>query len=399
MKCLPIIRASTKIIFFVLLSSVLQAQDKGELEAKRAQIQEKILETQELLRATNASQKTTVTAYQAMQAQIDQRKSLLESLQSEVKMIDRQLKQQQTLIDTTTARVLRLEVQYGATLRNAYLIKKTQNPMMFVLSAESFNQALRRWTYIKQLQNYQKKQLGTLNQARDSLNVLIERLNFSKQKKTDILKIEMTQKQELDVEVAATKKMLAGLKEKESALKTELDRNKKERTRLNNEIEKLILAEMENSSNDANLPNAPAMVALTNEFSSNQGKLPWPVRKGLITGKFGEQPHPILRSIKINNNGVDISAERGAPVQAIFDGTVVGLKNIPGFNNMVIIRHGQFYTVYSKLGDVFVSKGDKVNTGQSIGRLSALNADSFSTLHFEVWKEKTQVNPELWLSK
>jgi murein DD-endopeptidase MepM/ murein hydrolase activator NlpD len=146
------------------------------------------------------------------------------------------------------------------------------------------------------------------------------------------------------------------------------------------------------------LPNAPALAALTAGFQDNKGKLPWPVDRGMITGRFGNQPHPVIKSITISNNGVDITAPPGQKVSAIFNGKVVGKKIIPGFDYMIIVQHGSFYSVYSRLTIALVQLGDNVSTGQIIGSLQN-EISSNPRLHLEVWKNKTQMDPELWISR
>jgi len=375
------------------------SQDQAQLEANRVRLQKQIFDTQELLRKTKSDHKNSLVGYQAMQAQVDSREKLVDALNAEVKSLDRTLHIQEGLKEEMETRIQSLKGNYENTLRNAYLINRTQHPLMYILSAENLNQGFRRWAYLRQLDRFQKLQLRSFHNAQDSLQQIVLQIQQKKEAKSELIIAQSEQKKEIEKELEALEKVLDLLKTKEKSLKSELAKKKSENAKLTREIERLILAETNKSKSSGNLPNAPALEALSNEFTTNKGKLPWPVRKGMITGKFGEQPHPVLRSIKINNNGVDISSELAAPVQSIFEGTVVGMKNIPGFDNMVIVQHGSFYSVYSKLGDVFVQKGDKISTGQSIGRLSVLNANGLSTLHFEIWNGKKQMNPEHWLAR
>lgn len=383
----------------MLLAFPAFSQDQAQLEANRAKIQKQIFDTQELLRKTKSEQKNSLVGYQAMQAQVESREKLMVALKAEVKSLDRTLSVQEGMKEEMETRILNLKGTYENTLRNAYLISRTQHPLMYILSAENLNQGFRRWAYLKQLDRFQKLQLRSFHNAQDSLQQIVLQIQQKKEDKSELIIAQSEQKIEIEKELEALEKVLNLLKSKEKSLKAELTKKKSESAQLTREIERLILAEANKAKSSGNLPNAPALEALSNEFTTNKGKLPWPVRKGMITGKFGEQPHPILKSIKINNNGVDISSELAAPVQAIFEGTVVGMKSIPGFDNMVIVQHGTYYSVYSKLGDVYVQKGDPIATGQSIGRLSVLNANGLSTLHFEIWKGKKQMNPELWLSR
>ena len=142
----------------------------------------------------------------------------------------------------------------------------------------------------------------------------------------------------------------------------------------------------------------PMELKLSENFENNKGKLPWPSEKGVISGTFGEHPHPVLKKVKINNNGIDILTSEGSNAKAIFDGVVTRIMNVPNYNNVVIIRHGEYLTVYSNLNEVFVKKGEKVKTWQDIGYIFTDKEDSKTELHFEIWKAKTLQNPLHWLS-
>lgn len=147
--------------------------------------------------------------------------------------------------------------------------------------------------------------------------------------------------------------------------------------------------------NTSGLKEAPATKALNSQFEANKGKLPWPVSKGLVTDHFGTHPHPVLKGVIVQNNGVDIQAESGATVKCLFNGTVSTVTKIPGYDYMVMVRHGLYFTVYSKLVSVNVKKGDEVTTGQALGRL----ANEEPELHLEIWQDKNKLNPEVWIKK
>jgi murein hydrolase activator len=176
---------------------------------------------------------------------------------------------------------------------------------------------------------------------------------------------------------------------------------------LNAAIENIIREEMERAKREERSaiasrknvkPSAtPESAISSKEFQNNRGKLPWPVSNGVITGHFGRQPHPTIQSVEIVNNGIDIRTEVGAPVRAVFEGTVVGTQFIPGYDYMVILKHGEYYTVYSNLEEVSVKKGDEVSIRQSIGKVSTDRKSNTSEVHFEIWKEKTRLNPQDWV--
>ena len=170
--------------------------------------------------------------------------------------------------------------------------------------------------------------------------------------------------------------------------------SQEKKKKLDDEITRLISAEGKKMTSSG-LSTAPETKALNEQFSANKGKLPWPVSKGLITDRFGEHPHPVLKGIKVQNNGIDIKAEEKAAVKSLFSGTVASVTKIPGYDYMVMVRHGLYFTVYSKLISASVKKGDTVTTGQLLGYLGSEEPE----LHLEIWQDKTKLNPESWLAR
>ena len=384
--------------FFLIISISVSAQSKSELEIKRKKLQAQISETQSLIQSTKNSRKNTLAGYQVIEFQLEKRNELIKAIEAEVAQLERTINNTENEIESKTKNILKIQNRYGQTLRNAYRLKQTQHPLMYILSAESMNQALSRWNYLSQLDRFQKQQQLNIREEQDSLRIFKIALDDQKEDKIDLQKIERTQRADMESELEAQNILLASLQKKEKELSRSLTKKKSESAKLNAEIERIIKAELSRTKDNKSLPSTPKMTALSAEFVQNRGKLPWPVSKGMIIGKFGEQPHPVLKSIKIKNNGIDISCEKNAVVKSVFAGSVVGKMNIPGFNNMVLIQHGKFYTVYSKMDEVYVKNGDQVVTGQEIGRVNTAAEEHLAELHFEVWQEKSQVDPEHWLN-
>lgn len=400
MKYRVTIRGFVSILFCLLwISQPLISQDRAALEAQRNKLLKQIAETATLIKATQSSKQATLVGYQAIKAQVENRETLLSDLKRDVRSLERDLDRQEDLVDQKTSEIKELQSRYEASLKQVYLTKLIQHPFLYVLSADNLNQAMNRWNYMRQLSSFNKTQRQRLSIQQDSLQQMISVLQADRDQKAKLVSIETDQKKEMEFELDQQDDILKKLKKEESRLKRDLDKKKREQKRLDAAIAKVIREAMENRKDPATLPDAPEMKALSDKFASNQGKLPWPVSKGMITGRFGEQPHPVLPGIKIVNNGVDISAEKGTSVAAIFGGTVVGKNFIPGFQNMVIIRHGNFYSVYSQLADVYVEKGDEVTIGDSIGNLSLDLEEPLGQLHFEIWKGKEQLDPQKWLAR
>ncbi len=381
MKYRVIIQGFVSIFFCLLwISQPLTSQDRAALEAQRNKLLKQIAETATLIKATQSSKQATLVGYQAIKAQVKNREELLSDLKRDVRSLNRDLDRQEELVDQKTSEIQELQSRYEASLKQVYLTKLIQHPFLYVLSADNLNQAMNRWNYMRQLSSFHKTQRQRLSIQQDSLQQMISVLQADRDQKTKLVSIETEQKKEMEFELNQQDDILKKLKKEESRLKRDLDKKKREQKRLDAAIEKVIREAMENRKNPATLPDAPEMKALSDKFASNQGKLPWPVSKGMITGRFGEQPHPVL-------------------VAAIFSGTVVGKNFIPGFQNMVIIRHGNFYSVYSQLANVYVEKGDEVTIGDSIGNLSLDGEEPISQLHFEIWKGKEQLDPQKWLAR
>src|SRR5690606_21103924 len=201
-------------------------------------------------------------------------------------------------------------------------------------------------------------------------------------------------------EAHAKKQSLSQLENQERNLRIDLERKNKERSALNKAIEAAMVAEVKAAeAEEERLADAPAMAKLAKGFQQNKGKLPWPLSKGVITSHFGKHAHPTLKQVTIVNNGIDIRTEPGATAKAIFDGKVVGVKYIPGFEQMVIVQHGSYYSVYSKLDEVAVSKGQSITTGQTLGTVWQNPNSGIFELHLEIWNGKSKMDPEAWIAR
>jgi murein hydrolase activator len=215
----------------------------------------------------------------------------------------------------------------------------------------------------------------------------------------------------LEKEKAVKDKMLKEISGKESQLKTELNQKKNEREKLNSSIERIIneqlriareKADREVSAANSNTKESKekklddSSIKLANEFSQNKNKLPWPIASGYVSSKFGVQAHPSIKGVTVENNGIDISGSGSKDVKVVFDGEVVGVTKVPGYNHMIIVRHGNYYTVYSNLDEVYVRQGSKLQMNQAIGKIHADESGN-SELHFELWKDTSKLNPQSWL--
>lgn len=214
------------------------------------------------------------------------------------------------------------------------------------------------------------------------------------------------EKKSLVSEKSEKEQILGEFQNKEKQLKKELDKKKKDAEKLQLAIQRMIEDELKKAQAKAKVDGKPEpkTLALTpeakelsNSFSSNKGKLPWPVIKGIIAEHFGEHPHPSMPSVLVKNNGIDIATSKGSLARAVFDGEVTYIGSIPSYGKIVMVRHGEFLSVYANLSEVYVSPGDKVKTKQNIGNIIYDEDDSKTQIHLEIWKGQTRLDPEEWI--
>ncbi|MDX1478001.1 MAG: peptidoglycan DD-metalloendopeptidase family protein [Saprospiraceae bacterium] len=372
---------------------------RTELEQRRKALLKRISETSSLIEKSRQNQDATESDIRTLQAEIGLRRDVLNTLKTEVKLVEQSITEKSEQVRRLRKAMETLSADYAAQLRQEYLRKRTEQRAVFLLSATSLNKAYARWRYLRAARSARERTFEAMRSSRDSLALDLGRLEALRSDKAALLEDLVRQEEALAASVRSAEAKLTSLRNDERKLRRELDRQKKESARLEKEIAAMIAAELEkNATRDDLLPDAPAMRALSAEFESNKGKLPWPVDRGMITGKFGTQPHPVIPSIQIVNNGIDITAPPGSPVKAVFGGKVVGKKQIPGYDHTIIVQHGSYYTVYSRLADTNVVLGSEVETGEVIGYLQTAGTTN-SKLHIEVWKEKSQLDPEVWLSR
>lgn len=382
-------------IFFCGLPVILLAQkDRTELEAQRKALESQIKSTTEILQKTQKSKTKTVNQLKALNEQIRQRQELLESINNELKQVDRETTVQEKNKTAAELAIHDLEKRLSYALRSAYVRSQLEPVWVYLLSAQSIGQALARWVYLRQYKSYVLRQMKSLAQKRQKHQQLILELEENKKAKTILFQSEEQHKKEIQAEQKSQQSLVNDLGKEEKKLKAQLASTTEKKKKLDDEISRLIREEGKKMTSSG-LSAAPETKALNEQFSANKGKLPWPVSKGLITDRFGEHPHPVLKGIMVQNNGVDIQAEEKAAVKSLFGGTVASVTKIPGYDYMVMVRHGLYFTVYSKLVSANVKKGDTVTTGQVLGYLG----DEDPELHLEIWQDKTKLNPETWLAR
>lgn len=387
------------------------AQIRKDLEDRRRKLIKDIKLTSNLLNKTTKTKAAALDRYITLRKQVQQRELLVSTLRKEIEITDLSMNRASDVVESLTGDIDRLETEYGELLRQAYRRKKNSSDLGFIFSAESINQGFQRWQYLKQYDEYRKKQALLIIETKKTLTIKKIQLQETKVEKERLITSVEKQANILSAELGDKSKLLRSLRKDEKRLKKELRKQRTDHEGLNKAIEKAIRKDMaarrknerdkKPSKKDVNKKpqrdNEVALKRLTGDFRKNRGRLPQPVKNGVVTRRFGKQQHPTLPRVQITNNGIDIRTEQNAKVFAVFEGKVVSKQFIPGYQNMLIIQHGDYYTVYSNLGEVFVKKDDQVGTLENIGTVAIDRKSNVSEVHFEVWQDKARLNPEDWV--
>jgi len=405
-----------KPVFIFLLLGILilpsaSAQGRKNLENKRKRLLAEISTTSKLLSQTTNNKAATLDRYVALQQQIKSREELIQTLQEEYDLAIVNIDRTKEVTEALGGDIQRLMDEYAVMARTAYRQKVNHSTLLFIFSSDSFNDAFKRWQYLKQYDQYRKKQAKLIIETNNTLNKKLLQLEERITEKEQLITDQESQTEILNEELLQKYKMLNTLRADEARLRKDLKTKRIAHQQLNDAIEKVIQQEVIAHRKKARTAEAlkknqnkkptktPELNILTAGFYKNKGRLPWPVNNGIVTGYFGKQPHPTLRKIQITNNGIDIRTDKNAQVRAIFEGVVVGKQYIPGYEHMIIIQHGNYYTVYSNLKEVYVKKNEKVKIKQTIGRSSVNTSSNVSEVHFEVWREKERLNPLNWIAR
>ena len=289
-------------------------------------------------------------------------------------------------------------------IRYAHRNQNNNNQLLFLLSAQDFNQAYKRFIYLRQYADYRRKQAERITDFKNSIGNQLLEFNKRKEEKQNLLVSKVNQTKIIERQKMQQNDVYSELQQKEKDLKRKLDNQRRAELRLQQEIERVISDEAKKttrkSSKEPGFALTPAEKTLSGDFSNNRGKFPWPVQRGLITGHFGEHPHAVLKYVVVRNSGIDITTQANAKARAIYQGEVTKVVAIPGGNIAVIIRHGNYLTVYSNLSDVFVKAGQKVEIKEEIGSIFTDQTDDNKTvLKFQLWRESTKLDPEDWLNR
>lgn len=404
------------LLLIVLLPCVSSlAQDsKEKLQKTKKQLEDEIRYTNSLLDQTRQSKQNSMNKLVILSRQIEKRQSLIETISSEVDRIQAQADLQNQQIGKLSEEIRVMKEEYARMIYYAYKNLNSYNRLLFIFSAKDFNQAYQRLTYYQQYSAYRRTQAELIRSAQMELTSKHRMLEDTKRNKMTLVLSKEQEKARLTKEKDDKDKSVHELTQKEQKLRASLNEKKQTAEKLQKEIERQIAAEIRASADRAKKADkkdrntrmettkseimlSPVELELSNSFAANKGRLPWPSERGLITGTFGEHPHPVLKYVKVKNNGIDIATEQNSPIRSVFKGKVSRVMSFQNMNKVIIIRHGEYLTVYSNLEEVTVKDGQEVSTKQVIGKVHTNPDDAKTELHFELWLGKSIQNPQDWL--
>lgn len=425
------------ILFFTGISFHTFSQNKGQpsqkdLLNKKNKLNDDIKQLNSQLSQTKANKKSQINTIVVINTKIKVREELISTINSELAQINNRIKKNVTEVNALKANLDKLKSEYAKMIYFAQRNQDSYTKIMFLFSSGDFNQAYMRIKYFQQYATFRKKQADEIVATQLVLGQKLKELESQRHEKNVLLGNEQEEKSQLDGEKQQQEIVLSELQQQEKELKEELEKKKRDAENLQIAIRRLIEAEIKRKAEESakiaaekaakaekiaeknktktktktkteTKPEvkvtAPELTeeaeALGADFSSSRGKLPWPVTKGVICQPYGEYEHPAIKGFMMNNNGIEICANKGTQARAVFEGEVTSIAISPTGGKLIIIRHGEYLSVYSNIGDVFVKQGDKVAIKQNIGTI--LDEDGKTSMNLQIWKGQKTMDPSGWL--
>jgi len=381
----------------LLFATGLTAQSVNEQTKRKQQIEEEIAFLDKQLAITKSKQQSSTKELNFIQKKIANRKKLLKELEIEIEYIDGQVVKREQEITDLNRNLASLKKSYADLIYHSYKNRDQNIWLMYILASKNVEQGYRRWSYIKNYSQAIKEMAGNIRSNTENVAKEQEELAKVRVNSVNVQAKKQQEYKKLSLEEVGAKRMITQLSKKESEVKQQLNTKRREVERLNREIER-ILAEAVKAKTSPEYKESVADRALSDKFENNKGRLPWPVRKGAVIEQFGQHYHPVFKNIKLPfNNGVNIATDANADVFCVFDGVVKQILVMPGYNQCILVQHGDFFTFYTKLAKIAVKSGQKVSTGQVLGSLS--ESEGSSVIHFQLWKGTEKQDPEQWISR
>jgi murein hydrolase activator len=409
-------------LLFLFVSAFGWSQvDQEKLEKRKAQIQEEIREQERLLQTKNQKQKSVTTIIEQQTQKIKLREKLINTTEKQAKILKNDMYINQLEINRLNRDLTDLKADYAKMIVKSYKSRSQQSRAMFLLSSKNFLQAYKRAQYMKQYASYRRAQGEQIKQKQSQLANFNNKLDVQKSEKQKLLAEQEGERKKLEQEKQEQEKLVNSIKKDKKKIAAEIKKKQQESRAIDKQIDKLLraaIAEANKKAAAANLKANPktttaadtkktetsTKIVLTPEaklvsdnFKANKGKLPWPVEKGTVSLRYGDQPHPLISSLTVHCSGVEITTDKDATARAVFSGTVYSIQKLSPINTAVVIQHGDFFTLYQNLSSVSVSKGDKVSTKQAIGKVRTNTDTGKTVIKFMISQNITYQNPASWL--
>ena len=410
-------------LLFICLTSLAWSQHtQEELEQRKAKIQQEIEEKQKMLDEVKGKEKSVVKLLTLQKEKIGLKEKLITTTEKQTKLLSNDMYINQVQINKLKKDLVILKEDYAAMIVKSYKSRSQQSRVMFLLSSESFLQAYKRLQYMKQYSSYRRMQGDEIKDKTAKLADYNLKLSGQKTEKVKLITEQENQKQDLEKEKQEQEKIANSLKKDKKQIAAEIKKKQQETKKIDAQIQKLIrdaiaeankkaaaakvkanpktttVAETKRIEESTKIVLTPEGQLISNNFKANKGRLPWPVEKGVITLGYGDQPHPVYKTLMIHNSGVEITTETGANARAVFGGEVTKVIVISPLNKAVCVQHGDYFTVYQNLSSVSVNAGDRVSTKQSLGKIRT-NAEGKTILKFLISQNTTYANPTTWLNR
>ena len=402
LKLINIKTYSLIFIFFFSSWAFTQTTKIKQLESQRILIKKEIDNINALLFDNSKTTKIAYNDLENISIRIYKNQELIKLTNQQINILTNEIDKKNDSIDFLESEIKQVREQYSLMIKNSYKSKLKESRLMFLLSSDDFLQALKRSRYINQFSKDRKRVANKISNSIKLLDKKIVTLDSLKSDKNNLLKQNEENQINLEAEEKSKERLIFGLRRKEKAYKKQINEKQKISINLDKEIDRLIKEAIRksNDESDNNLFKlTPEARALSEKFSANKGNLPWPVERGAVIQKFGLQPHPVVRTTKIQSNGLVIATTKDAEIRTVFNGTILSILKFKGSNITVLVQHGSYITAYKNIDEVYVEKGEKVSALQKIGKVFNPKDGSKSTLQFSIFNNTKAIDPYMWIVK
>ena len=425
MKKLPIILVLLLLTTSSAFAQKTKGKSKQQLQNEITSLQKEIATANQLLKKTTKDKEMTLNEVNLLDKKIKQREKLITAYNEQIAILDEEINRGQNNIKSLNSDLGKLQKEYAKMIVFANKNRNNYDRLGFIFASKDFNQAFSRLRYIREFSDARKVKMEQISSTQRKISSEVEASQQAREEQTALLKEEKAQQEALKEEKEDLNKQVANLKKKEGSIQQDIKDKQQQAQKLQKAIDDIIAEEIRKANEEAErkrreeakknankgkttttpapkekgMALTPSEKTLSTNFVNNKGKLPWPVERGVISSSYGKHASVVSDKVTVTNNGIDIATTEGAKARAVFDGEVTSVTKLTGANTVVIIRHGEYFTVYSNLENVTVKRGDKVKTKQNIGTVHTNKTEGKTELHFELLKEQNRQNPANWLSK